>query len=108
MVHFHIHMIMTIIMNKYALYSNIFILLQKIFLYNQVNIIMFSIVTTIFILIIISYFPITATSILKVILELVGDCNNYSHNQRFPYLSMVVIVILNIPTHMNMTVIVII
>ena len=31
MVHFHIHMIMTIIMNKYALYSNIFILLQKIF-----------------------------------------------------------------------------
>ena len=23
--------------------------------------------------------------ILKVILELMGDCNNYSHNQRSPY-----------------------
>ena len=23
--------------------------------------------------------------ILKVILELAGDCNNYSHNQRSPY-----------------------
>ena len=57
----------------------------EIFLYYQVIIIVFSIVSTIFTLLFISCFPKTAIFILKVILELAVDRSNYSHHQRSPY-----------------------